>query len=113
MTFIGKRQIEKRLAVAYLGYKEDFWLYYSEDKVFRPLEDKTAELILEPSNYVPIALLKGHTAGQANSKSKARFRKNIEKLMVEGSTSDNYYAIRYLFWDMMHQVCLGDQSAIF
>ena len=100
-------------ATAYLGYKEDFWLFYSENKIFKPLEDKTAELFLEPSNYVPIALLKGHTAGQANSKSKARFIKNIEKLIIEGPASDNYYAIRYLLWDMTHQVCLGNKDAVF
>lgn len=98
-------------AIAYLGYKEDFWFVYTEEKIFKPLEDKTAKLFLEPSNYVPIALLKGHKAGQANSKSKMRFRKNIEKLIIEGPASDNYYAIRYLLWDMVHQVCLGDQNA--
>jgi len=100
-------------AIAYLGYKEDFWLFYSEDKIFKPLEDKTAELFLGPSNYVPIALLKGHTAGQSNNRSKTLFRKNIEKLIIEGPATDDYYTIRYLLWDMTHQVCIGDQNARF
>ena len=97
----------------YLGYKEDFILFFDPTTVRKPLEDKTAELFLKPSNYIPISLLKGHTAGEANDRSKNLFRKNIEKLIIEGPSSDNYYAIRYLLWDMTHQVCLGDRSAIF
>jgi len=103
----------KRGAIAYLGYKEDFWLVYNILQISRPLEDKTAALFLEPSNYVPIALLKGHSTGEADNKSKNLFRKNIEKLITEGPSSDDYYAIRYLLWDMMHQVCLGNQAATF
>jgi len=100
-------------AVVYLGYKEDFILFFNPINLRKPLEDKTAELFLEPSNYIPISLLKGHTAGEANNKSKGLFRKNIEKLIIEGPSSDDYYAIRYLLWDMIHQVCLGDENAIF
>jgi len=98
-------------AIAYLGYKEDFWLVYTEAKIFRPLEDKTAKLFLEPSNYIPISLLKGYSISDANNKSKALFRKNIEKLIIEGPKSDDYFALRYLFWDMIHQVCLGNKDA--
>jgi len=109
---LGETAIKKG-AIAYLGYKEDFWLVYTKEKIFKPLEDKTAELFLEPSNYVPIALLKGHSTGEADNKSKNLFRKNIEKLIIEGPSSDDYYAIRYLLWDMTHQVCLGSQAATF
>jgi len=109
---LGETAIKKG-AIAYLGYKEDFWLVYTKEKIFKPLEDKTAELFLEPSNYVPIALLKGHSTGEADNKSKNFFRKNIEKLIIEGPSSDDYYAIRYLLWDMTHQVCLGSQAATF
>jgi len=86
---------------------------YTESKISKPLEDKTAELFLVPSNYIAISLLKGHTAGNADNRSKILFRRNIEKLIIEGPSSDNYYTIRYLLWDMMHQVCLGNKNAIF
>ena len=77
----------------------------------KPLEDKTAKQFLEPSNYLPISLLKGHTTGEANNRSKNLFRKNIEKLIVAGPTSSDYQTIRGLLWNMQHQVCLGDKSA--
>ena len=86
----------------------------NETNIGKPLEDKTAELFLEPSNYIPVSLVKGHTAGDANNRSKKLFRENIERLVIEGpESSDDYNAVRYLLWDMTHQVCLGDENAIF
>ncbi|MCX5696001.1 MAG: hypothetical protein NTW18_05050 [Candidatus Omnitrophica bacterium] len=100
-------------ALAYLGYKEEFIVASNSTNIRRPLEDKTAELFLEPSNHIPIALLKGHTTGDANNRSKDLFKKNIGNLVIEGPSSYNYFAIRYLLWDMSHQVCLGDEGATF
>lgn len=100
-------------AQTYLGYKEDFMFMYSPDKVFNPLEDEVAALFLEPSSHLPISLLKNYTAGEANNNSKELFRKNIEKLLVEGPSSKHYSAIGFLYWDMIHQVCLGDKEATF
>lgn len=97
-------------ALAYLGYDEDFIFIFDQEKVFQPLDDKTAALFLEPSNYLPTAILKGHSTGEANKRSKEKFMKNIEKLLVQGPSNNDYYAIRYLLWDMNHQVCLGDAS---
>ena len=100
-------------AKAFLGYREDFWLMYNADKISRPLEDKTAVLFLEPSNSVVISLLKGHKTGDANEKGRNLFKKNIEKLLVSGPSADDYSAIKYLYWNMINQVCLGDKEAKF
>lgn len=102
-----------RGAIAYLGYKEDFWFRYNITKISRPLEDKTAALFLGPSNHLVVSLLKDHPTGYANNKSKALFRKNIEKLLIEGPLVEDYDTIRYLYWDMINQVCLGREDATF
>ncbi len=99
-------------ALAYLGYKEDF-IVIADASTTKPLQNKTAELFLEPSNYIPISLLKGHTAGAANERSKNLFKKNINRLLMEGPSSYNYDEVRFLFWDMQNQVCLGDEEAVF
>jgi len=99
-------------AKTYLGYEKDFIFTYNTNKISKPLEDKEAALFLEPSNRIPLSLLKNHTAGEANEQSKVLFRKNIEKLLVEGSSSEHYSAITYLYWDMINQVCLGDKEAV-
>jgi hypothetical protein len=98
-------------AISFLGYTEDFIFFRNINNERKPLEDKTAKQFLEPSNYLPISLLKGHTTGEANNRSKNLFRKNIEKLIVAGPTSSDYQTIRGLLWNMQHQVCLGDKSA--
>lgn len=100
-------------ADAFIGYEEDFWLKCNTAQISRPLKDKTAALFLEPSNYVAVALLKGHPAGYANQKSKELFRENIKKLLIAGPTVEDYDAIRPLYWNMVHQVCLGDQDSVF
>lgn len=100
-------------ALVFIGYDESFIFRYNERCISRPQDDKTAELFLKPSNYVAICLLKGHSAGTANRKSKFLFRKIIEKLLVEGSSQEDYENIRYLFWNMKHQVCLGNENAVF
>jgi len=98
-------------AVSFLGYTEDFIFFHDPESERRPLEDKTAELFLQPSNYIPISLLKGHTTGGANNRSKNLFIRNIEKLVIAGPRSYDYVTARYLLWDVTFQVCLGNQNA--
>lgn len=100
-------------AATYLGYKEDFWLGYHPEKISKPLEDERAALFLEPSNYIVHSLLKGHSAKDAHNKSKMLFAKNIEKLLIAGPKDENYGCRVALYWDMMNQVCLGNQNATF
>lgn len=106
------RSIVDKGADAYLGYDEDFVFFFEPEKISRPLEDKTAKLFMEPSNYVAISLLKGHSVEDSNKRSKDLYRKNIAKLLVAGPKSENYHTIRYLFWDMQHQIAIGDHNAI-
>lgn len=102
----------KNGASAYIGYDEDFVFVIDEAKVSRPTEDDVAALFLEPSNQTALSILKGHSVEEANRRSKAKFAKNIQHLLLRGPSDNDYYAIRHLFWDMQHQVCLGDASAV-
>ncbi len=97
----------------YMGYKEDFWLGYHPEKISKPLEDERAALFLEPSNHIILSLLKGHSAKEADIKSKYLFAKNIEKLLIAGPTVENYGCRTALYWNMINQVCLGNQNATF
>jgi len=96
-------------AKTYVGYKDDFIFMYEPDKLSRPLEDKTAEMFLGPSNQLVFSILKGHTMGEAYEKSQESFMQNIQKLLTSESSDRNL--IQYLFWDKIHQVCLGDKNA--
>lgn len=96
---------------AFIGYIEPFIFMHDPQAATRPLTDKTAALFLEPSNKVATTLLKGHSSSEADRRAKEAFRKNIRKLLTSESGKEDSSALRWLFWDMRHQVCLGDPSA--
>lgn len=100
-------------AEVYIGYDEDFIFMYSVDKINHPLEDTTARLFLEPSNQVGISLLKGHTAQSSHENSKKFFMRNIQRLLTSQASKEDSAAVRYLLWDMQHQVCMGNGGARF
>lgn len=91
---------------AYVGYDEDFVFVSEAAKVSHPLEDKTAQLFLEPSNQVVISILKGHSPAESNRRSKEAYKRNIQKLMSSSSSKEDVELIPNLVWDYMHQVCL-------
>ena len=96
---------------AYIGYNDDFVFVTEDDKSTHPLKDETAKLFIEPSNYVVISLLKRHTAGEANSRSKSLLKQNIQRLMVSAASKEESNMIPYLLWNYSHQVCLGNSKA--
>jgi len=91
---------------AFIGYTQPFIFIYDPSLATRPLADKTAGLFLDPSNMVVTTLIKGHSPTQADKRSKDAFRKNIQKLLTSETSKENASAVRFLFWDMKHQVCL-------
>jgi hypothetical protein len=95
----------------FIGFKDDFIFFIDKVKENKPLEDKTASLFLEPSNYLVILLLEGCKAGIANNRSKAAYQQNIQKLMTSETPKEDRELIPFVRWDMINQVCLGDNKA--
>jgi len=108
---LGPKSVKKG-AISYIGYDDDFVFVFDQAKIYRPLEDLTAKLFFDPSNQIVISLLKGHETGDAYKRSQGVFMKNIQSLLTSESSVDSVY-LRYLLWDMQHQVCLGDKEAVF
>lgn len=93
---------------AYIGYDDDFVFFIEEEKISRPLDDKTAQLFIEPSNQVVISLLKGHSASDSTRRSKERFKRSIQKMATSASSKEKTELVPYMVWNYTHQVCLGD-----
>mgnify|MGYP001610199494 CR=1 FL=1 len=108
---LGRKSIKKG-AIAYFGYDDDFIFVFDQTKITRPIEDLTAKLFFEPSNQIAISLLKGNKTKDAYKRSQQAFIRNIQGLLTSESSIDYSY-IRYLLWDMQHQVCLGNKEAVF
>ncbi len=107
---LGKACI-KNVNTTYIGYNADYFFMFDEDKLFHPLEDNSAKMFLEPSNYVALSLLKGHTAREANQRSKNEIRKNILKLLANTATDGDQSMLPLMISNYNHQVCLGDGHA--
>ncbi|OGG87075.1 hypothetical protein A3B87_03655 [Candidatus Kuenenbacteria bacterium RIFCSPHIGHO2_02_FULL_39_13] len=109
---LGPKSIQAG-ALTYIGYTGDFIFCHDMNKITLPLNDKIVGLFLEPSNQVSISLIKGSTSQDATDRSKQFFWRNIQKMLSsEGTVESNQYA-KYLWWNMKHQVCLGDNESTF
>ncbi len=105
---LGKEAIKKG-AEAFIGYTNDFVLLRSNENTTKPLADPLAKEFLEPSNAIPLSLLKGHTAREAHNKSIDMLKQSIQRLA--SSTSVESYLIQFLVWNMANQICLGSGTA--
>lgn len=97
---------------AYIGYREDFILLYLEGYRTRPVEDKLAELFLNPSNLIVTTLLKGHSVKESVLRAQQEFLRNIQNLLTSKTKSDDSSVLRYLVWDMKNLVLQGDANKI-
>lgn len=103
---LGPQSI-KSGAVAYLGYNEDFVFYREINKLSQPLDDKTAAYFFGPSNQVSLSLIKGHTPRESYIHSQAFYKRTIRQLLLSSSVGQSHL-LRFLIWDMQHQVCLTE-----
>lgn len=109
---LGPKSIDSG-ARAYIGYDDDFIFIYNPNKMTNPLRDNTARLFLEPSNKLIISLIKGNSSEESCRRSQTVFKDNMKKLLSSEATPEETSMVRYLWWDMIHQVCLGDKKAVF
>lgn len=95
----------------YIGYTDDFVFVFDRTKRTNPTQDKIAGFFLDASNIIPFSLLKGKTTNEACNISQNTFRKTIRTLLTSESKADQSSTMRFLIWDMRHQVCLGNKNA--
>ncbi len=107
---LGPKAVEAG-ATAFIGYKEEFIFLFDEAQRTRPGQDELATHFADSSNQVAISLLKGHSAREAHEQSQQSFGRSIRKLLTSQATDRESAALRYLFWNMQHQVCLGNSEA--
>jgi hypothetical protein len=107
---LGPKSVEKG-DTTFIGYDDDFVFTSDRRYLSRPLEDKRAKPFMEASNYAAISLLKGHKAQEASARSKEMFKNNFQKLLSSNSDPNSLQDARFLWWDMTHQVCLGNGDA--
>lgn len=101
----------KNGTIALIGYLKKYSLGHSLGSEFQPLKDGVAKLFLEPSNLIPISLMKGNSARDAYRKSQSAMWKNFLFMLSTKSTKEQRDAAPALWRNRKYQVVLGDENA--
>lgn len=101
----------KKGTTAFLGYKENYFLCYSQSSVRHPSKDKVASLFLGPSNLIPTCLLKGKLVKESFAESQREMQRNLLFMISDESSLAQKDAAPYLFANIKNQVALGDKEA--
>ncbi len=107
---LGKSCVKNDENGCFIGYNFPFvfWADKTWDSV--PQKDETARLFLEPSNMVPVSLIKGNTAKEAHKNSRMYILKNLKK-EIKKNTNDTPMIIEGLLNNYYGQVLLGNANA--
>ena len=107
---LGEQCMKNDREGCFIGYKLPFMFYIDERWRSNPHKDNVAPIFLEPSNLVPISLIKGNSALQAHEKSKKQILKTINKILRKGSDEAFLFAEK-LWNNYTGQVLIGNESA--
>ncbi len=98
-------------ARAYIGYSKKFFLLCSSENITRPLTDKIAKLFLDPSNLIPISILKGNSVEIAHRKSISQMLRNVSYSLSSAATDEMKACAPLLLYDIRCQTLHGDKNA--
>jgi len=106
---LGKKAKDKKCR-AFIGYTKSFWVPRVHKYESIPLQDPAAKPVLESSNKVALAILKGNSAESAVKASKDHANKMILFLLA---TEEPYgkASLRALLRNTDAIVCIGDNTA--
>lgn len=107
---LGKESMNNDQEGCFIGYTLPFMFYIDERWRSNPSKDTVAPLFLEPSNLVPISLIKGNITLHAHENSKRQILKTIKKVLREGSEEAFLFAEK-LWNNYTGQVLIGNSSA--
>ena len=107
---LGKKAMQKNKEGCFIGYKLSFQFYSDETWHGNPAKDLLAPLFLEPSNLIPISILKGKPTGEAHLSSKKAILKNIKKVLKK-SNYESLVMAEALWNNYEGLVLIGNSSA--
>ena len=97
----------------FIGYKTPFSFWSNEKWSTKPLNDNTARLFLEPSNFIVESLLKGNSAKESVDKSVNMMKKNILRLLKIKKEPGAMASVMTLWNNISGQEILGDKEMRF
>lgn len=107
---LGKESV-KSGCQAFLGYLKPFWLPRSKTSGRNISKDKIAKRFLDPTNLIPTTLIKGHTAAEANQRSKETMIRSYREMVSSISSFEERSIAFFLYCNLRNQVLIGNPKA--
>lgn len=107
---LGRQSMNENKGGCFIGYELSFMFYIDKNRISTPKKDKIAPLFLEPSNLVPISLIKGNTTAEAHERSKNQMLKNMVKILNK-QDKESFLLAEALWNNYSGQVLLGNSAA--
>ena len=107
---LGNSSMKNNKDGCFLGYNIPFMFLINKTYATNPIKDHIAEIFFETSNLIPLGLIKGQTANQANENSKRSMLKAIKKAIIKGD-NDSQTIAETLWNNYFGQVLLGNPEA--
>lgn len=98
-------------AISFIGYLDKFYLASKSSRDTEPLKDNLAKLFLEPSNLIPISLIKGNTVSLAYEKSQRAMKKNFSHMISTNASNEEKDCAFALFSNIKSQIVFGNKQA--
>lgn len=95
----------------FVGYDIPFIFYMDSRWTTKPHNDKVAILFLEPSNLIPISIIKGHSVLKAHKKAKQQMLKTISKLIECRQEQETPFYVEALWNNYIGQIICGCEEA--
>ena len=107
-VILGKKIVEEGDG-CFIGYILPFVFYIDERWSTKPAHDKIAKLFLEPSNQIPLSIIKGHSGEEADTNSRKHILKTINKLLASKEKETALF-LEALWNNYTGQVLLGNKD---
>lgn len=108
---LGPNCMNKAEKGCFIGYNLPFVFFMDEKWTTKPHNDKIANLFLEPSNLVPISIIKGHTSLESHKNAKRQMLKTMRSLLKNKQEQETPFYLEALWNNYKGQVIFGDNSA--
>jgi hypothetical protein len=108
---LGPESMQGTKEGCFIGYRLPFIFYMDAQWTTKPNNDQIAKMFLEPSNLVPIYLIKGHQAIDAHERSKEQILRNMKKILAAPKDDESSLYIEALWNNYSGQVIYGKKEA--
>jgi len=110
-TELGPNCMEGSKDGCFIGYDVPFIFYMDSEWTTKPHNDKVAKLFLEPSNLIPVSIIKGNSAIESHNNAKDQMLKMMNNLIKGEQKQETPFYLEALWNNYQGQVIYGNAES--